>query len=93
MRIVFGTLSFLVASEAAQAIVLTEKVGGGEFFDELDGLAQTDAQSHMEALTESQSEFFGKLAKMASKAAQAAAPALGAAVEAAAPMAGAAAGA
>ena len=69
MRIVFGTLSFLVASEAAQAIVLTEKVGGGGFFDGLDGLAQSDAQAQMEALTESQTEFFGKLAKMASSVA------------------------
>ena len=51
MRIVFGTLSFLVASEAAQAIVLTEKVGDVGYSDDFDGLAQSDAQAQMEALT------------------------------------------
>ena len=81
MRIVFGTLSFLIAGQAAQAVVLSKN--SGNMVNEFDALAQSDTHTEgsaqVETDTESQTEFFGKLAKLASSAATAAAPALGAA--------------
>ena len=67
MRIVFGTLSFLIAGQAAQAIVLSENAGA--LVDEFDALAQSDTHTGSSAQVETDTEIFGKLAKMASSVA------------------------
>lgn len=54
MRIVFGTLSFLIAGQAAQAVVLSENAGA--IVDEFDALAQSDSHTGSSAQVETDAE-------------------------------------